>query len=427
MSSGKKLIFKTLPIFDLKETFTEGEFVPYSIDEKIDFCDNATFDAILILSDGCTYAFRGAYYWKVTNDKIMEGYPRLIQEDWAGLPTHLDAAFAYKDEIVFFKGSKYWKFTTNKIMKDGCPRYIKDGFPGIPDDIDGATPWGKHGYIYFFKGCYYWRYEPNCEHQVKKNYPKLISEVWEGVPDNIDDAILHTNGVLYFFKGVRHYRFNDAKLKTFTEGVFEPYPEYDKIDLCENATVDAIFILSNELTYVFRGPYYWKVEKNKIVEGYPRLIQEDWAGLPIHLDAAFAYKKDQILFFKGSKYWKFTDKKMDDGYPRYIKEGFPGIPDDIDGATPWGKHGYIYFFKGCYYWRYEPNCEHPVKKIYPKLISEVWEGIPDNIDDAILHTNGILYFLKGVRYYRFNDEKLKNEDGYPILSAPLWFGCYPEP
>ncbi|KAK7582320.1 hypothetical protein V9T40_013765 [Parthenolecanium corni] len=163
------------------------------------------------------------------------------------------------------------------------------------------------------------------------------------------------------------------------------------------------------------------------MEGYPRLIQEDWAGLPTYLDAAFAYK-DEIHFFKGSKYWKFTTNKiMKDGYPRYIRDGFPGIPDDIDGATPWGKHGYIYFFKGCYYWRYEPNCEHQVKKNYPKLISEVWEGVPDNIDDAILHTNGILHVLKGVRYYRFNDAKLKIEDGYPTLSAPMWFGCFPEP
>lgn len=109
---------------------------------------------------------------------------------------------------------------------------------------------------------------------------------------------------------------------------------------------------------------------------------------------------------------------------------------------------------GNYYWRYEPNCEHPVKKIYPKLIRDVWAGVPDNIDDAILHTNGLLYFLKGIRYWRFNDSKLtvkfhshiinifsflsvllntveygclQTDPGYPLLSAPEWFSCHPEP
>lgn len=99
-----------------------------------------------------------------------------------------------------------------------------------------------------------------------------------------------------------------------------------------------------------------------------------------------------------------------------------------------------------------------MKRIYPKLIKEVWRGVPDYIDDAILHTNGLLYFLKGVRYWRFNDTKLhvrfhsymynlrvnkfsflsalsnvfeclclQTDPEYPILSAPEWFSCHPEP
>ena len=36
---------------------------------------------------------------------------------------------------------------------------------------------------------------------------------WEGIPDDIDDALQYSNGYTYFFKRGLYYRFDDRKFK----------------------------------------------------------------------------------------------------------------------------------------------------------------------------------------------------------------------
>ena len=86
--------------------------------------------------------------------------------------------------------------------------------------------------------------------------------------------------------------------------------------------------------------------ENGVAPGYPRLISDNWPGLPGHIDAAFTYRNGKTYFFKGSQYWRFVDTKMDDDYPKLISEGFRGIPDNVDAAFVWSGNGKIYFFKG---------------------------------------------------------------------------------
>ena len=38
--------------------------------------------------------------------------------------------------------------------------------------------------------------------------PRPISN-WEGIPDDVDDAVQYDNGFTYFFKAGDYYRFND--------------------------------------------------------------------------------------------------------------------------------------------------------------------------------------------------------------------------
>lgn len=86
----------------------------------------------------------------------------------------------------------------------------------------------------------------------------------------------------------------------------------------------------------------------------------------------------------------------------------------------------------------------------------MWEGVPDDLDEAMLYPNGVTYFLKGLKYWKFNDGKLRVphlnlnfihciiaiikvswtwngekyfqvEAGYPMASAINWFGCKGEP
>ena len=47
---------------------------------------------------------------------------------------------------------------------------------------------------------------------MSRSYPKPISN-WDGIPNNIDDALRYSNGYTYFFKDGRYWRFDDTKFK----------------------------------------------------------------------------------------------------------------------------------------------------------------------------------------------------------------------
>ena len=103
--------------------------------------------------------------------------------------------------------------------------------------------------------------------------------------------------------------------------------------------------------------------------GYPRLISDDWKGLPNTPDASFTWINGKMYFLKGSLYWRFSEiGKLDDGYPKAMREGFAGIPNNIDAALVWSKNKKIYFFKGSQYWKLDPDLDPPVPESYPRRI-----------------------------------------------------------
>ena len=49
-----------------------------------------------------------------------------------------------KGMTYFFKDDKYWKFK-NQEPQDDYPKQISEGFDGIPNNIDAALVWGGNG------------------------------------------------------------------------------------------------------------------------------------------------------------------------------------------------------------------------------------------------------------------------------------------
>ncbi|XP_058789744.1 stromelysin-3 isoform X2 [Phymastichus coffea] len=181
--------------------------IPPTKEEDAQLCLDSKIDTIFDSAESETYIFKGQYYWRLTNEGIVSGYPRLISESWKELPGNIDAAFTYKNgKTYFFKGSRYWRYI-DKIIDGDYPKDISEGFTGIPDNIDAASIWTGNGKIYFFKGTKFWKFDPSLKPPVKSTYPKLIS-IWKGIPDNIDALHSH-NGYTYFFKDKEYYRFND--------------------------------------------------------------------------------------------------------------------------------------------------------------------------------------------------------------------------
>lgn len=195
---------------DFDESHKVGSKTPPASGGRTDqsLCLESSFDTIFNSAEGYTYVFKGDKYWRLTDDSVAPGYPKLISDSWIGLPGNIDAAFTYKNgKTYFFKGSKYWRYKGKKA--DGVyPKDISEGFTGVPDDLDTAMVWSGNGKLYFFKGSKFWRFDPSQRPPVKSTYPKPISN-WDGVPDNLNAAFQWTNGYTYFYKDNAYYRFND--------------------------------------------------------------------------------------------------------------------------------------------------------------------------------------------------------------------------
>ena len=86
-------------------------------------CADSSVDAMLTLEmngQKRTYAFKGAYYWRLTSSGLEKGYPRLIRDMWGGLPDNLDAILPYEesDRIYFFKVSSRGKRHARSFIRD---------------------------------------------------------------------------------------------------------------------------------------------------------------------------------------------------------------------------------------------------------------------------------------------------------------------
>lgn len=70
-------------------------------------------------------------------------------------------------------------------------------------------------------------------------------------------------------------------------------------DLCTSENIDTIFSDPNGDIYVFKDDRYWKLLDNGVDEDYPKLIAENWPGLPSNIDAAFTLSlNNKTYFFK---------------------------------------------------------------------------------------------------------------------------------
>lgn len=181
------------------------------------------------------YFFSGDRYvrYDVPADRVDDGYPQPVADNWPGLFESVDACLNWPDgSVYFFAGDQYAKYdlASDKVA-DGYPLPIEGNWSGVfTEGIDAAVLWPGGECAYFFKGEEYVRFD--IADDTAPDGAKPIAGNWSGLwQDGVDGAIAWTDGTPYFFKG-------------------DDYVRYD-------------------------------VDGDMVADGYPKAIAGAWNGLPI--------------------------------------------------------------------------------------------------------------------------------------------------
>lgn len=267
-----------------------------ALDEYIGNCDqksSAFFHVSNINSVNCHIGLHSECMMDGWNFKMCD-YTKW-HVGWKAFLTHIDAAWQdTNDKLYLLSNDKVIRLSSVTSGRDnGYPKDIKENWsmlpPNFQDNIDATFRRESNGKIYFFKGDQYIRFS-NGNSEIDEGYPKPIVGNWPRLPEEfqegIDAALMRKGtGQIYFFKGNECVRFSKV-----------------------SAGVD---------------------------EGYPKLISEEWLGLPQDfqdgIDAALTDKDNKTYLFKGTRYacFEHVHGSMYSSYPRDINDTWIPFPKTI--------------------------------------------------------------------------------------------------
>ncbi|XP_071789516.1 matrix metalloproteinase-19-like [Asterias amurensis] len=194
-------------------------------------------------------------------------------------------------------------------------------------------------------------------------------------------------------------------------------------DTC-NKAFQAVAYVRGEI-FGFRGARYWRIPRvGQLVSPQEGdRVKYFWQGLPTRIDAGYERWHDQkSLFFKGDQYWQFDGITLEPGYPQYISDLSPDLPVDIDAVMTWKEYSKTYFFKGDLVWRFD-EVSKTVDANWPYPIEEIFPGVPSNLGSAFRFRDGNGYFIRGRKYWMFNDTAGEVSKGFPRYFGVDFLDC----
>uniref|UniRef100_A0A671UD06 Hemopexin n=2 Tax=Sparus aurata TaxID=8175 RepID=A0A671UD06_SPAAU len=371
-----------------------------------DRCAGIEFDAITPDEKGNTFFFKGAHLWKGFAGPAVLSNESFKELDDIHHIGHVDAAFRMHnkdnlddhDHIYFFLDDKVFSYY-NHTLEDGYPKGIQDDFPGVPTHLDAAVecPQGEcmTDSVLFFKG--------NDVHVYDISTKAVKTKQWSHLP--VCTAAFRWLEHYYCFHGNNFTRFHpvsgevNGTYPKDARNYFMRCPNFGhgaghKVPKCSETKLDAITTDDAGKTYLFSGPNYMRLDTRRDgLHGFQ--ITRTWKEVTQGVDAVFSYdnkiyliKGDQIYIYKGAAHYTLIE-----GYPKTLKEEL-GIEGTVDAAFVCPNEHIVHIIQ-------DGNRMRDVDlTATPRVINRDVPLPISPIDAALCGADGINLF-KGSEYYNY--------------------------
>ncbi|XP_061565399.1 hemopexin-like [Cololabis saira] len=365
-----------------------------------DRCAGIEFDAIAPDEKGDTYFFKGGHLWKGFGDPAQPSTAHFKE-----LTGHVDAAFRMHntenpedhDHVYFFLDDKVFSYY-NHTLEEGYPKEIQEDFPGIPTHLDAAVECPKGECVtdsaLFFKG--------QDVHVYDIATKAVKTKTWSHLPGCT--SVLRWLEHYYCFHGHNFTRFNpitgevSGTYPKDARSYFMRCPNFGhegdgKPVQCSEVKLDASTIDDTGRVYFFAGPIYMRMDSQR--DGlHPFPITRTWKEVTNGVDAVFSYtnkiymiKGEQVYIYKADAHFTLIE-----GYPKTVKEelGFEGA---VDAAFVCPDEYNLYIIQGSMMFEIDlTNTPRRVTHNRPLVLS--------NIDAGFCGPEGIRLF-QGSQYYNY--------------------------
>ncbi|XP_053273369.1 hemopexin [Pleuronectes platessa] len=375
-----------------------------------DRCEGIEFDAITPDEKGSHFFFKGAYLWKG-----FRGSAQLSNESFKELDDihhigHVDAAFRMHntknpedhDHIYFFLDDKVFSYY-NHTLEEGYPKEIQEDFPGVPSHLDAAVecPTGEcmADSVLFFKG--------QDVHVYDIDTKTLKTKTWSHLP--VCTSALRWLEHYYCFNGHNFTRFNPVTGEVrglYPKDARDYFMSCDsfghggdhKVPKCSEIKLDAISTDATGKKYLFAGPVYMRLDTRRDgLHAFP--ITRSWRQVTNGVDAVFSYtdkfymiKDEEVYIFKGGAHYTLVE-----GYPKSLKEEL-GIAGRVDAAFLCDDDNKVHIIQGQEMLVVDLTAT-------PRVVIERLPLPLSDLDAALCGPNGVDVF-KGSQYYHYDSPML---------------------